>query len=143
MLGERMAHLTRSAVAIIGGAFDKYRDPARAITFITDFFVMRALELTGAALNGAFDIILGHILAQRLVDDGAQPRVMPGIPAPGAGGDGNLADNFGENFTALGVLRPFVAADIGPFTVAGHNESSSYNYVKIVRRSVTSGASQP
>ena len=56
-----------------------------------------------------------------------------GICAPGAGGNGNLADNFGENLAALGVLRPFVAADIGPFTVAGHEVINKSAFAFLVR----------
>jgi len=59
------------------------------------------------------------------------------------GGNRDFTDNFGEDFAALCVLCAFVAADIGPFTVAGHNESSTNTYLKIMRRSVTSDASQP
>src|SRR3972149_4300999 len=124
MLGESVPPLAHRARAVVGGALDHDRDPGRTIAFIVHFFVMRAFELAGTALDGALDGVPGHVLIRGLVEGGARARVkLRPSPATGARRHGDLADYLGENLAAPGVLHAFAVLDIGPFRMAGHGDS--------------------
>src|SRR3989344_5941373 len=98
MLGESVTHFAHRARAVVGGALDHDRDPGRTVSFIMHFFVMRAFELAGTALDGALDGVPGHVLIQGLVDGGAQARGTLRIaPAPRARRHRDLAAYLGEN----------------------------------------------
>src|SRR3989344_1220863 len=113
-----MTHLAHGARAVIGLALDNHRGTARTVALVTDFFVARALEFAGTALDRAFDGVLGHVGVERLVHHRAQTRIELGVAAS-TRSDGDLTDNLGEELAALGVLCALVPADVGPFGMAG------------------------
>src|SRR5262245_63945500 len=63
-LGEDRAHLACGAVAIVGERFDDDADAARAEALVAYLFVIGAARLL-ALLDGALDIVLGHVLGAR------------------------------------------------------------------------------
>jgi len=73
-LGERRAHFAGGPIAIVGQDFDDDRDAARSIAFVADLLVILALAAQGF-LDGALDIVLGHILRAGRDDRRAQPRI--------------------------------------------------------------------
>jgi len=79
--------------------------------------------LAGPALDRALDRVLGHVVGQGLVDRQAQARVAAEIRAAHLGRDRDLADEFGKQLAALGILAFLAVLNIGPFTVSGHGLS--------------------
>src|SRR5690606_18899366 len=120
VLGKRMAHLGHGAGAVVGHAVDDDRRAADAIAFVADFLVVVAVGAASAALDGALDVVLGHVGVGGLVPGHGQARVAVGVRAAGARRDGDLADDFGPELAPLGVLTPLAVLDIGPFAVSGH-----------------------
>src|SRR5690606_10126825 len=96
-----------------GGAVD-------AIAFVTDFFVVGAFQAASAALDGAVDVVLGHIGPSRLVDRQPEARVGGDVAAAHTGCYRDFLDETGPDFAALGIGGGFFMLDVGPFTVSCH-----------------------
>ena len=121
---EEVADLGDGAVAVVGRALDQDRDAAGAVALEHELLVGGALELAGALLDGALDVVGGHVGALGLVDRGAQARVGVGVAAADAGGDRHLADELGEELAALGVERALLVLDRVPLGMSGHRAFS-------------------
>ena len=89
-------------------------DAAGAVALKGDLFVADAFQLAGAALDGALDVVLRHVLGLGGQNGGAQPRIAVRIAAA-LGGDGDFLDQAGEDLAALGVERALLVLDCGPF----------------------------
>ena len=59
--GEDRAHFARGAVAVVGQRLDDDADAAGTEALVAHLFVIRAARLL-ALLDGALDIVLGHVL---------------------------------------------------------------------------------
>ena len=123
MLREDVADLGDGAVAVVGRALDKDGDAARAVALELEVLVGRALELARALLDGAGDVVRGHVRALGLVDCGPQAGVGVGIAPADAGGDRHLTDDLGEELAPLGVEGALLVLDGVPFGVSGHGPS--------------------
>src|ERR1700761_1178565 len=120
-----MAHLAHRAVAIVGRGLDQQRDAARTVALEGDLFIERAGQLTGAALDGALDVVLRHVLRLGCEDRRAQPRITVRVAAP-ACRHADFLDQAGEDLAALRVQRAFFVLDCGPFRMAGHRTSATF-----------------
>src|SRR5690606_10458559 len=105
---------------VVGHAVDQDGSAAGTIAFITDLFEVVAIGSARAALNGALDVVLGHVGRGGLVPCQAQTRVGVRVGAAGACRNGDFTDDLGPELAALGVLTPFAVLDVCPFTVSGH-----------------------
>ncbi len=115
VLGEGMTHFSHGTGTVVGQAVDDDRRAGQAVALIADFFVVGAFQATHAALDGALDVVLGHVRIHRLVHGQAQARVGVGISAAELRGDGDFLDQAGPDLAALGVSRGLLVFDIGPF----------------------------
>jgi hypothetical protein len=96
MLAESRANLRGRAITVVGQGLDDYGDAAGAITLIADILVIVALAAARAFLDGALDIVLGHVSRLGRHDGGAQPVIGVRIAAPQPCGHGELAAQLGE-----------------------------------------------
>src|SRR5579859_3650273 len=59
---HEVPEFTDHAIAVRGNRLDQHANSARPIAFKHHFFILLALELAGAAHDGAFDIVVRHVL---------------------------------------------------------------------------------
>ena len=114
VLGHDVANFADRAIAVAGDHGDEYANAAGAVAFKHGFFELLALEAARTAEHGALDVVVGHVFVLRGGDGGAKARVGIRVSAAVAGGDGQLADDFGEGFAALGVGSSLLVLDCGP-----------------------------
>ncbi len=72
---------------------------------------MDALQLPGAFLDAAVDVVLGHVGVFGGLDGLPEPGIGRGIPSPQPGGDGDFLDQTGEQPAPLGVGGAFFMFD--------------------------------
>ena len=123
MLGEGVADLGDGAVAVVGRALDEDARPRPGRSPRGDLLVGGAFELARALLDGALDVVGGHVHALGLLHRGAQAGIRDRVAAADAGGDGHLADDLGEDLPALGVERALLVLDGCPLGMSGHAKS--------------------
>src|SRR5690625_1837412 len=121
MLAKGMAYFGNSTGAIIGHAIDNDSSPPHAVAFITNFFEVLPFDEASAALNGALDIVFGHVGCRCLVEREAQTGIGFGLGAPVTCCNLDLANNASPYFSPLGVLTPFAVLNIRPFTMTCYN----------------------
>ena len=80
-LGEHRAHVGRGAVLVVGGGLDEDRHAARAVALVDDLLVLLGRAAADRLLDGALDVVGGHVDGARLVHRQAQPVVGVGIAA--------------------------------------------------------------
>src|ERR1700677_5134019 len=114
-----MANFADCAVSIVGGDFDNQSDSARTVALKGDFLVDGTGQLTGTALDGTLNVVLGHVLGFGRGDGPAQPGVGIRVATALTGGHGDFADEAGEDLAPFGVEGAFFVLDCGPFRVAG------------------------
>ena len=103
-----MAHFAGGAVAVVGHGFHNDGDAAGAIAFIDDLFIVLGIAGTQGLVNGALDIIVGHIGSLSLGDNSGQLGVAAGITAAALlYRHDHLAGDLGEGLGTLGVCRTF------------------------------------
>src|SRR5207245_2236722 len=105
VLLEDLSDLGDRAVAVVGHSFDEEERARWARAFVEDFFVGRAFELAGAALDGSVDRVVRHRLTLRVADRFTKARVAGRIAAAHTRGDGELFDELREELAALCVER--------------------------------------
>ena len=110
-----MADLADSAVAVVGQDLDDDGDAAGTVALEGDVLVARAFDLTRAALDGALDVVVGHVLGLGCHDGAAQARIAVGISAAGLGRDHDFLDQAGKDLAALGVECALLVLDCRPF----------------------------
>jgi hypothetical protein len=97
----------------------------RTVALVADFLVAHSVHAPRAALDRALDVVLRHVVLERLVDGEPQARVHVRIAAAHARGNGDFLDEPGEDLAALRILAPFAVLDVGPLAVACHMGLSS------------------
>jgi hypothetical protein len=70
-------------VLVVGEGLDDERRAAGTVAFVRDFLVRHTRQLAGAPLNGALDVVGGHVHRLGLGHDRAQPRVAVDVAAAG------------------------------------------------------------
>ena len=103
-----MLRIPPPAVLVVGEHLDQQGAAARSIGFVGEFLVIDTLEVTGAFLDGAIDIVLGHVGAASLENGGAQARIALRIAAAHARSDRNFLYKLREHLTALRIERAFL-----------------------------------
>src|SRR5271167_3574246 len=136
-----MAHLAHGTVAIVRGHFDDESDAPGTVALKGDLLVDRSGQFTGAALDGALDVVLRHVLSFGGGDSATQPGIGIHIPPALASRHGDFSDQTGENLAALGVKCALCVLDCGPFGVAGHSNLYWLNLTAKANRALRRKAS--
>ena len=119
------AHRPARAVAVVGQRLDDDGDAARPIALVADRLVGVGIGARGL-LDGALDIVLGHVLRARRLDGEAQARVHLGIGHAVLGGDRDLARELGEQLGPGRVLAALAVHDVLELRMAGHLGPKTY-----------------
>src|ERR1035437_7798353 len=82
--------------------------------------LLSVMQSTATALDGALDVVLGHIIGIRLVHRQAQARITIRVAAAQPCRHGDFLDQSREIFTALGILLALAVLDVRPFTMPCH-----------------------
>ena len=110
-----MADFADGAIFVVGEDFDDDGYAAGAVALVGDLLVGDAFEFAGAALDGALDVVGGHVLGFGGGDGSAEAGVAVGISSALLGGDGDFLDEAGEDLAAFGVKRALLMLDCRPF----------------------------
>ncbi len=120
VLVEGMTNVGDSARPVVGQAIDDHRRAADAVTFVTDFDVIDAVESADAFLDRIVDLVLGHVDIFALVDRQTQPGIEARVTTAHLGGDGDFLGDFGKCGTAFLILPAFAVLDVGPLGMSCH-----------------------
>jgi hypothetical protein len=93
------------AVAVVGHGLDDDGRASGAVALVADLLVVLAV-VARRLVDGALDVVLGHVLGPGGQDRGAQARVHVGVGHAHLGRDGDFAGELGEQLRALRVHRP-------------------------------------
>ncbi len=85
MARECLPDIGYRAIAIVGHAGNHDGNSAGTVALVSDLLEIRALEVAGAALDGALQSIARHVLGPGPVDRQTQPGVGIGISAARSG----------------------------------------------------------
>ena len=132
-----MSDLSHGAVAIVGGDVYQNSSASGTVAFEHDFVNPAAFEFTGAAHDGALNVVGGHTDGFGRGNGGTQSRVSVGI-ATTPGSDLDFFDEARESLAALGIEGRFFVLDCGPLTVSGHAKTSKF----LITEDSKAGASQ-
>ena len=80
-LGEDGAHVRRGPIAVVGRGLDEDRDAAGAVALVHDLLELLGLVATARTLDGALDVVRGHVHRARLVHGETQPKFASGSGA--------------------------------------------------------------
>ena len=114
----RISETVRLRLSVV--PFHQDGDSARTVALEDELLVGGALQLARALLDGALDVVGGHVHGLGLVHRGAQAGVRDGVTAADTGRDRHLADDLGEDLPALGVERALLVLDGMPLGMSGH-----------------------
>ena len=94
-LVEIHAHIGHRTVGVVRGGLDQERDAVGAVSFVDHLLVIGGV-LLGGTLDGALDILLGHVLGLGVLNQNAQAGIARRIGASGLDGDLDLLAQLGE-----------------------------------------------
>ena len=114
-----MAHVGSGTVAVIGQGFDHNGNAAGAVTFISNCFVLGLIAALGA-LDDALNVIIRHTVRLSLSNQGCQLGVGSGVAAAFLNGNSDLAADLGENLGTGAIGLFFLALNVIPFAMSGH-----------------------
>jgi uncharacterized protein DUF1236 len=119
VLGEHGADGAARAVAVVGQRLDDHRHAARTVALVANGIVALSIAARGL-LDGALDVVLGHVLGPRRLDGEAQARVHVGVGHAGLGRHRDLAGELGEDLGADRILPPLAVHDVLELRMASH-----------------------
>lgn len=122
--GERMAHFCNGTVTVVGQTFNHYRGAARTVTFINDGFHVRVFITAHATSDSTVQGVTRHVVGQRFIYCRTQTWVRRRIAAAQTRCCHQLANDFGKDLTALGILCRFAVFGVGPLTMTCHKKFS-------------------
>src|SRR6184192_4875181 len=115
----RISATVRFALSVVASM----KIAARPVPLVGHLFVLHALQLPRALLDGTLDVVERHVLRFRRVDRGPEPGVARWIPAALLCRDGDFPDQLGEEGPAPRVGNGLLALDLLPLAVAGHGST--------------------
>ena len=118
MLGEVGADISDSTHVVVGSGLNEDSYTVRAVSFVVNLLVAFR-GLIGSFLNGAIDIVLGHVLTLALLDEHTQARVTIRIRSPFAGSNSDFFTKFSKR--AGHVSPAFQFSCFSVFKSASHN----------------------
>ena len=98
----------------------------RSVDFIGEVLEVYSFAAPGALLDGAFDIVAGHIGGAAFQQHHAEARIHVWIRPADLYRDGDFLAEFGEYFPALRVDGTFEVLHLRPFTVSIHDFVESW-----------------
>ncbi len=125
-LGEVGADVGGGAVAVVGQRLDDDGDAAGAIALVADLVIVLAV-IAGGLLDGALDIVLGHVFGARCDHSGPQPRIHRRVGGAELGRDGDFARELAKQLGLLRVLPPLAVHDVLELGMSGHAGCLSQN----------------
>ena len=93
----------------------------RAVALVENFFqaFLAFTAFAGTSLDGPDDIVLGHVAVFGFLDGQAEAEIHLRVCSTTVTDrQSDVAAQFGENGPALGIRRPFLVLNGGPFGVA-------------------------
>src|SRR5262249_56482634 len=106
-----VADLGDGAIGVVGGALDEDRGTTGAVPLVGHVFIYGALELAGALLDRAVDVVVRHVDRAGRVDRRAEARIGIGVAAAGFGRDGDFPDALGPHGGPARVRDRFLSLD--------------------------------
>jgi hypothetical protein len=94
-----------------------------AAPLVADLLVVRAVQAAHAALDGALDVVLRHVVVGGFIHRQPKARVHVRVTPAHARGDGDFLDEAGKDLAALRILAPLAVLDVRPLAVACHSGS--------------------
>src|SRR5690606_30071977 len=139
VLREGVADVGDGAVGVVREALDEEGDAAGAVALVRHLLVVGAGDLARAALDGAFDVVLGHVLRLRLVHGEAEAGVHVRVAAAFAGGYHDVARDARPELRAPRVGDALLAFDLRPFIVSCHRGIR----LRVKRRNIHAAPARP
>ena len=119
---EIVADLGGGALAVVGQRLDDDGRTAGAVALVGDGLVVVGVARAERLLDGALDVVVGHIGGLGLGHDGRETGVIRGVAAAALlHGDNDLLGDLGEGGGALGIGRTLGFLDIVPLGMSGHS----------------------
>ena len=117
VLVEEVADLGGGAVAVVGEGLHDDGHAAGTIALVDHLLEVLSAAGPQGLVDGALDVVIGHIGGLGLGDNGGQAGVVGGIAAAAAllHRHNDLLGDFGEGRGALGVRRTLGLLNIMPF----------------------------
>ena len=110
-----MADLGCSALTVVGQRLHDDSNAAGAVALVGDRFIVIGIAGTQCLVDGALDVVVGHIGCLGLGDNSGQAGVVVGVAAAALlDGHDDLLGDLGECGAALGVGRPLGLLNIVP-----------------------------
>src|SRR5580700_388605 len=115
MFRKHMANFAHDSIAVTGHHLNQQAHAARTVTFKRHLIQGLAFQIAGAALNRAFDIVVGHVFALGRQNGCSQARISIRISSAGTGRDGQFANYLSENLATAGVRGRLLMFNCCPF----------------------------
>ena len=109
VLGEDVAHVGGGPVAVVRENVDQDGDPARRVALVGDPLVGIGIGARARTLiDGALDVVVGHVGILGLLYGEAERRVHLGVPATLARRDVIAFDNLPNSAPRFASAAPFL-----------------------------------
>ena len=121
-----MTNLGSGTLTVVGQSVHDYGHAAGAVALIGDGFEVLRAAGTQGLVDGALDVVVGHVDGLGLGDHGSQAGVVGRVAGAAAFLDGNndLLGDLGECGGTLGVSSALGLLNVMPFRMSGHSSYS-------------------
>src|SRR5579884_2981054 len=109
-----MTDFAHCAVTVVRCSLHNNSNATGTISFKSDLFIGCPRKLTRSALDGALDIVRGHVFCFCSSNGGAQTRIAVRV-STGPCSDGDFLYQASKNLAALCVESTFFVLDTVPF----------------------------
>ena len=111
-----MADFRGGALTVVGKGLHDDRHAVGAVALVDHALVVVGVVGAQGLVDGALDVVVGHVHCLGLGNDGGQAGVVVRVPrAAGLHRHDDLLGDLGEGGAALGVCRTFGLLDVMPF----------------------------
>ena len=109
------------ALTVVGEGLDDHGHAVGAVAFVDDALVVVGVVGAQGLVDGALDVVVGHVHCLGLGNDRGQTGVVVGVAgAAGLNGHDDLLGHLGEGGAALGVGCALGFLNVMPFGMSGH-----------------------
>src|SRR5437867_3098589 len=115
-----MTDLRNGTITIVGHRLNQKCHTARAITFVSNLFVVNTFFFTRSASNRTINRVVGHVATLGIEDGLAQSCIAFWIAATRTRGDSDFFNKLREKFAALGIERTLLVLNTMPLRMSGH-----------------------
>src|SRR5215472_17190649 len=114
LLLEDVPDLRSRAVLVVGEDAHEHGDAARPVALVGDLLELLARTAPRALLDGAPDVVCGHVGGLGRLDGGLEPHVGLGVAAAMLGRHRDFPENLGEELSALDIGLTLLPLDLRP-----------------------------